>query len=45
MNSNLPFCLPSVEAPDPPPERGGPRDAQNRADQLHVPPADQDRGL
>lgn len=36
---------PTVKAPDPSPERGGPWDTQNYADQLHVPPADQDRGL
>lgn len=39
------FVSPTVKAPDPSPERGGSRDAQDRADQLHVPPANPDRGL
>lgn len=42
------FCVSlshTVQAPDPAPERGGPGDAQDRADQLHVPPADPHRGL
>lgn len=33
---------PLVKGPDPSPERGGSRDTQNCADQLHVPPTDPD---
>lgn len=40
-----PSLSPTVETPDPSPERGRPRDRQNHADQLHVPPADQDWGM
>lgn len=36
---------PTVKAPYPPAERGGSRDTQDCADQLHVPPANQDWGL
>lgn len=45
LSSVLSLPSPTVEAPHPSTEGGGSRDPQDGSHQLHVPPADQDRGL